>query len=79
MKLTILETSDIHAHLSNKSFTNPDLYENFSLSKVKTYIDKVRLENDHVIYIDNGDSIQGSPLATFYHDNNDLKKLSKCI
>ncbi|WP_394020398.1 metallophosphoesterase family protein [Anaerococcus cruorum] len=61
MKLTILETSDIHAYISEKSFSNPNLNEKFSLSKAKSYIDKVRNENDNIIYIDNGDSIQGSP------------------
>ncbi|WP_394011736.1 bifunctional metallophosphatase/5'-nucleotidase [Anaerococcus cruorum] len=76
MKLTILETSDIHAYISEKSFSNPNLNEKFSLSKAKSYIDKVRNENDNVIYIDNGDSIQGSPLASFYKENNDLSNLT---
>lgn len=75
MKVTILETSDIHAYISEKSFSNPNKDELFSLSKAKTYIDKVRNENEHVIYIDNGDSIQGSPLASFYKENNDLSNL----
>ena len=75
MKLTILETSDIHGYISQKSFSNPNADEKFSLSKVKTYIDQVRNENEHVIYIDNGDSIQGSPLASFYKENNDLSNL----
>ena len=76
MKLTILETSDIHGYISQKSFSNPNADEKFSLSKVKTYIDQVRNENEHVIYIDNGDSIQGSPLATYYKKNNDLNNLT---
>lgn len=76
MKLTILETSDIHAYISEKSFSNPNLNEKFSLSKAKRYIDKVRNENDNVIYIDNGDSIQGSPLASYYKENNDLTNLT---
>lgn len=76
MKITILQTSDIHAYISEKSFSNPNLNENFSLSKAKSYIDKVRNENDNVIYIDNGDSIQGSPLASFYKENNDLSNLT---
>lgn len=76
MKITILETSDIHAYISTKSFTNPNKYENHSLSKVKTYIDEIKRENENVIYIDNGDSIQGSPLGTFYKNNNDLKNLA---
>lgn len=77
MKITILETSDIHAYISNKSFTDANKSELFSMSKIKTYIDQVRDENEFVVYIDNGDNIQGSPLGTFYHNNNDLKNLAR--
>ncbi|WP_296142801.1 bifunctional UDP-sugar hydrolase/5'-nucleotidase [uncultured Anaerococcus sp.] len=76
MKITILETSDMHAYISDKSFAETNKSELFSMSKIKTYIDQVRSENDFVLYIDNGDNIQGSPLGTFYHNNNDIKNLA---
>lgn len=76
MKLTILETTDIHSHISTDSFKVPSRKETFSMSRAKTYIDKVKEEKQNVIYIDNGDNLQGSPLATFYHNNNDPKNLA---
>lgn len=77
MKLIIIETSDVHSYISTDSFKVRGQKEQHSLSRVKTYLDKVRNENKNVIYIDNGDNIQGSPLASLYHRTNSIENLSK--
>ncbi|WP_297282000.1 bifunctional UDP-sugar hydrolase/5'-nucleotidase [uncultured Anaerococcus sp.] len=77
MKLRILETSDIHSYISSDSFKKVGEKELFSMSRAKTYIDNIRKEDKNLIYIDNGDNIQGSPLATLYHNKNDLKNLAE--
>ncbi|MDO5037825.1 MAG: bifunctional metallophosphatase/5'-nucleotidase [Tissierellia bacterium] len=70
MKLSIIETSDVHGHISVESFREKGKKEAFSLSRAKTYIEKLRHKaQGPLIYIDNGDSIQGSPLANFYAKN----------
>lgn len=74
-KITILETTDVHGHISVDSFKDREKTEDFSLSRIKTYVDLVRKEEENVIFIDNGDTIQGSPLANYYKDINDNKNL----
>lgn len=76
-KLTIIETSDVHTYISSQSFKERGDFENFSLSKVKTYLDNIRKTEELVIYIDNGDTIQGSPLGNFYKDKKDPANLMK--
>lgn len=70
MKFIILHTSDVHGYFTSKSFVEKDAMENHGLSRAKTYIEKTRRENSNVIYIDTGDLIQGSPLSSFYKEEN---------
>lgn len=74
-KLVILYTSDVHGHISVQSFKDKEKIEDFSLSRIKTYVDSVREKEENVIFIDNGDTIQGSPLTNFYKEKNDNKNL----
>lgn len=74
-KITILQTTDVHGHISVESFKDREKIEDFSLSRIKTYVDSVRRKEDNVIFIDNGDTIQGSPLANYYKDIKNNKNL----
>jgi len=38
----------------------------FGLSKVASYVNKVRTENPNTILVDNGDFLQGTPLVENY-------------
>lgn len=59
----ILCTSDVHGTLSAYSYLDGSLTNN-GLSRYKTAIDHLREHND-IIVVDNGDSLQGSPLMTY--------------
>lgn len=59
----ILCTSDVHGTLSAYSYLNGSLTNN-GLSRYKTAVEQWRIQND-IIVVDNGDSLQGSPLMTY--------------
>src|SRR6266446_8143238 len=61
--LVILGTTDLHGNLYPIDYyTNkPD---NRGLAKVSTLIKQFRKENQNVLLIDSGDTIQGTPLET---------------
>lgn len=65
VQLRIIETSDIHAHLTdfdyNKNAKNPKI----GLTRAANLIKQARREVKNSIYVDNGDLIQGSPLGDY--------------
>jgi 2',3'-cyclic-nucleotide 2'-phosphodiesterase/3'-nucleotidase len=66
MRLTILHTSDLHANLHPWNYFTGSPAEH-GLAKVATLIKEVRASSqDPVLLIDSGDTIQGSPLGTYY-------------
>jgi len=62
--ITILETSDLHGSLLPIHYAN-NLSNDVGLAKIAALIADERQKNEHVLVIDNGDLIQGTPLA--YH------------
>ena len=66
----ILCTSDVHGTLSAYSKYDGSITHN-GLSRYKTAVDQLRDQNELII-VDNGDSLQGSPLMTYA-----LKMLAK--
>ncbi|MEA3321891.1 MAG: bifunctional UDP-sugar hydrolase/5'-nucleotidase [Bacillota bacterium] len=65
LNLTILETSDIHGSIMPLGYGN-NKYEPLGLAKVSTIIKEERTKEQHVLVIDNGDLIQGTPLTYHY-------------
>jgi 2',3'-cyclic-nucleotide 2'-phosphodiesterase/3'-nucleotidase len=66
MRLTILHTSDLHANLHPWNYFTGIPAEH-GLAKLATLIKRVRAASeDPVLLIDSGDTIQGSPLGTYY-------------
>ncbi|WP_461224104.1 bifunctional metallophosphatase/5'-nucleotidase [Lacticaseibacillus suihuaensis] len=66
MQLTILSTSDTHGFITPSNYVQRNLDLPFSLSKAKTVIDRLKAQaQGHVLTIENGDFVQGSPLAYY--------------
>lgn len=63
--INILLTSDIHGNVYPIHYQN-NLPADVGLSKISTLIKKERSTNEHVILIDNGDFIQGTPFTYHY-------------
>lgn len=69
VQITILGTTDLHGNITPIDYyTNkPD---NRGLAKVATLIKRVRKEQPNVLLVDSGDTIQGSPLASYHSRKN---------
>jgi 2',3'-cyclic-nucleotide 2'-phosphodiesterase / 3'-nucleotidase len=64
-KLVILETSDLHGSIFPINYgTNENVPQ--GLSYAATVIKKHRKQEENLLVIDNGDCIQGTPLAYHY-------------
>jgi 2',3'-cyclic-nucleotide 2'-phosphodiesterase / 3'-nucleotidase len=67
--LTVLGTSDIHAHLLDWDYYNDRPFSaGLGLSRVATLVEEIRDERgtDTTLLIDNGDIIQGNPLGSYF-------------
>lgn len=63
--LTFLETSDVHGHVMPINYATNEVAL-LGMARASTYIKRMRKENPNVLLIDNGDSIQGTPLTYHY-------------
>ncbi|WP_161486054.1 5'-nucleotidase C-terminal domain-containing protein [Desulfotomaculum copahuensis] len=61
----VLATSDLHGHIYPYDYYTGTAAD-YGLAKVSTYVNQQRLLDPNLILVDNGDTIQGSPLATYY-------------
>jgi len=78
MKVTILGTSDLHSNITNYNYYEQKIADQ-GLAKVSSVVKEVRAQNPNTILIDNGDTIQGTPLAQYYLDNFNSKKATKIV
>lgn len=69
--ITVLATSDIHGNIFPWDY-NTAKPANRGLAKVSTYVKQVREKYPYVVLVDNGDTIQGTPLS-YYYDKIDTK------
>lgn len=64
-ELVILETSDIHGNILPINYgTNEEAA--VGLAKISTLVKTERARQKHVLLLDNGDLIQGTPLTYYY-------------
>ena len=64
MKIRLLATSDVHGYISPYSYSDKTLAKQ-GLARLSAHIKALR--NENTLLIDNGDSLQGSPL-NYYHN-----------
>jgi len=69
IQIVILGTTDLHGNLyPTDYYTNkPD---NRGLAKIATMIRQIRKDNENVMLIDSGDTIQGTPLEYYHNKKN---------
>jgi 2',3'-cyclic-nucleotide 2'-phosphodiesterase/3'-nucleotidase len=72
VQITILGTTDLHGNINPIDYyTNKA--DNRGFAKVATLIKRVRKEQPNTLLIDSGDTIQGSPLASFHSRKNNVR------
>ena len=64
--ITILETSDVHTYVMPWDYFTATANEKVGLAKVATLVTQERAANPCSLLVDNGDTIQGSPLGSRY-------------
>lgn len=68
--IVILGTSDLHGNVDNYDYFTDSVPTGSSergLTKIATYVNNVLASNPNTILIDNGDTIQGNPLAYYFN------------
>ncbi|WEV45824.1 bifunctional metallophosphatase/5'-nucleotidase [Streptococcaceae bacterium ESL0687] len=66
MRLTILETSDMHGYIMPTNFTEKDMNVPFGTAKVAQKMKELKEQaGGPVLQVENGDYIQGSPLSYY--------------
>ncbi|MDV2886335.1 bifunctional 2',3'-cyclic-nucleotide 2'-phosphodiesterase/3'-nucleotidase [Alkalihalophilus pseudofirmus] len=78
LKVRVLGTTDIHAHIMNYDYYADRESNSFGLVKLSTLIKELR-EDHNTILVDNGDLIQGNPLGEYVHNNLKEGELSPII
>ena len=69
----ILSTTDLHTNLVNYDYYQDKETQNLGLAKTALLIAKAKAENPNVVLVDNGDTIQGTPLGTYKAIVNPIK------
>ena len=64
--IKIVCTSDVHGHLFPYDFITGDTIGG-SLARVSNYLKQLRQQGENVIYLDNGDILQGTPVSYCYN------------
>lgn len=59
-KLVILATTDLHGNVWGFSYENDKDTTNTGMARIATYVEQVRKEENNVVLVDNGDTIQGN-------------------
>ena len=65
VSLRILSTTDIHTNIMNYDYFQDKTVNSQGLVKVSTLIEEARAEQPNTILVDNGDTIQGTPLGSY--------------
>ena len=63
--LRIIETTDLHGNMMNYDYFKDQYIDTFGLAKTANLIHKAREEVKNSVLVDNGDLIQGSPMADY--------------
>ncbi len=66
--ITLLATTDVHGSVLNYDYATGKVpTKGQGLAKVSSYVNSVRANNPNVMLIDNGDTVQGTPLVYYYN------------
>jgi 2',3'-cyclic-nucleotide 2'-phosphodiesterase/3'-nucleotidase len=65
VRVTVVQTTDVHGRLAAWDYFR-SAPADLGLTRVAAFVRQARQENPNLLLIDNGDTIQGSPLAYYY-------------
>ncbi|MEI6308766.1 MAG: 5'-nucleotidase C-terminal domain-containing protein, partial [bacterium] len=65
--IRLLETSDIHGNVEGWNYFTDKASSSGGMSRIVTYLNSVRADNPNTLIVDDGDTIQGTPLNYLYN------------
>lgn len=65
VQLRIIETSDIHTHLTDFDYNKDQPNAQYGLTRTAKLIKQAQKEVKNSVYVDNGDLIQGAPIGDY--------------
>ncbi|MFS0781860.1 bifunctional 2',3'-cyclic-nucleotide 2'-phosphodiesterase/3'-nucleotidase [Bacillus sp. 1P06AnD] len=74
IKLRIMETTDTHTNLLPYNYYSGKDDESVGLTKTATLVKQARSEAKNSVLVDNGDTIQGTPLGNYFSKIKPVKK-----
>ncbi|HFB68039.1 MAG TPA: bifunctional metallophosphatase/5'-nucleotidase [Calditrichae bacterium] len=79
-KLVILYTTDVHGHLYPYDYVR-GTESRVGLARAATIIEQYRKKYPHLILLDNGDFLQGSPMTYYYNfiNTNDVHPVARAM
>ncbi len=66
--LCLLATSDVHGHLLSYDYFADQPSDKAALSRIASYVQQCRSQDGTCLVVDNGDFLQGTPLADLFAD-----------
>src|SRR5688572_8187431 len=69
VQIVVLGTTDLHGNIFPIDYYT-DKPDNRGLAKIATLIKRTRKENENVVLVDSGDTIQGTPLEYYHNKKN---------
>ncbi|WP_050616742.1 bifunctional 2',3'-cyclic-nucleotide 2'-phosphodiesterase/3'-nucleotidase [Bacillus testis] len=74
VKLRIMETTDTHTNLLPYDYYKGEANDKVGLTKTATLVKEARAEVKNTVLVDNGDTIQGTPLGNYFSKIKPVKK-----
>jgi len=65
--IRLLETADIHGNVEGWNYFTDKASSSGGMSRIVTYLNSVRAANPNTLIVDDGDTIQGTPLTYLYN------------
>jgi len=66
IEIKVVGTTDVHGHVRPHTYFKGEAEESLGLAKIATLLKRERERNPHVLYVDSGDILQGSPLIDWF-------------
>ena len=66
VEIKILGTTDVHGHIRPHTYFEGEREQDLGLAKIATILKREREKTPHVLFVDSGDLLQGSPLLDWF-------------
>ncbi len=69
VEIKVLGTTDVHGHIRPHTYFEGEREQDLGLAKIATLLKREREATPHVLFVDSGDLLQGSPLIDWFRRN----------